>query len=269
MAHVLRDFLYLDTGIVDNYLAGIAGQFEEKIVETHEKSGSLSGEVGIAPAKLGGELGSKSIVEVTKQPVISDAAKFHRLYTALENLSSGESDMPFIQYHEFMDPQLWNALSRDSVIEVLVNVTLSKLTTLVQASKWVGRWNDIAQRATGHSFISESDRPNIELAEQISEATISEKGLPVVLKFVESPEYKLVVYLNPQYLRVAVGELTRGQITAFCKVQRKLDSRSKLELFDPLEAVENIGGGRAARRASSRQRRYEIPFVPRLLWFYP
>lgn len=259
MAHVLRDFLYLDTSIVDNYLAAIGNQFDEKIVETREKSGGLSGEVGISPAKIGGELGSKSIVEVTRQPVLSDAAKFQRLYTALESFSSESSGVPLVQYHEFMNPQLWDALSRDAVIEVLGNLALSKLTSLVQASKWASRWNNIAQTITGQSFISESDRPKIDLAEQVSEATVAEKGLPVILKFAGSPEYKLVSYLNPQYLKVALGDLTRGQVTIFCKVQSKLNSQGKLELFDPLEAVESIGAGRAARRKAQSAKKNQQP----------
>lgn len=59
------------------------------------------------------------------------------------------------------------------------------------------------------------------------------------MKPLNSSEYTFIAYLNPEYLRVTRNRLV-SEVTVFCKIQRKLKDREKLDLFDPLASIQQI-----------------------------
>jgi hypothetical protein len=83
MNHILRNFLYLDTQLVDDYLSSIeGGLYEETIVEKTQSVGGGNIEGGIEIFKGNGKKESTNGTEVTKQVRKTDSANFQRLYVS-------------------------------------------------------------------------------------------------------------------------------------------------------------------------------------------
>jgi hypothetical protein len=247
MAHIFRNFLYLDQQLLNDYLAGIDLYAEEKVVETTEKSGSLTGEAGIASFKGSGEKGSKETIEVTKQALTTDAAKFQRLHSYLESLGGYPEGMPFLRFYESMDSTEWMTIVRDNVLEALVNVSLSKISSLGSTTASLAELAKLYQEHTGQNVLDEAAQRAISGFESLAKLE-AEKGIPIIMTIANSPEYKLIAYLNEASLKVDKTRLVSGQVTVFCKIQSKFSPGEKRNLFNPLEAIDKLPMSREQRR---------------------
>ena len=114
----LRNFLYLNENILDDYLSALEGSLPEKIItkekQTTDKKGSLGGKV------VG--VGAEKIVETETQQerTLTPSAKVQLFMDLLQN----EEDIPF---YEFLNDEIWNQLSRDEIVEFMGAIRFSKL----------------------------------------------------------------------------------------------------------------------------------------------
>lgn len=247
-SHVLRSFSYLDHQTLNDYLAalGLAIQ-DESIKATSEKASSISGEGSVSILKSGGKSDSKEVTETTKQVIYTDAAKFQMLYAQLEQEEDG------FGYYETMDDESWGNIGRNDIIEVAVDLSLTKIATMSVATNEISRLANLAELFSGEVLLDAKTKQIITAIELLAQME-TETGIPVIMSVLNSPNYKLVSYLNPDFLRVEKSRLS-GEATVFCKVQRKLQDREKYDLFDPLKAIAQVPMNRKQRRASAKSRK--------------
>ena len=79
----LRNFLYLNTKIVEDYIAAIDGyvydEESQEFASSSEKT--VNGGLGIKAVSTGGSHNGKQSEEIKRSVKISDAAKFDKIYS--------------------------------------------------------------------------------------------------------------------------------------------------------------------------------------------
>ena len=235
--YVLRNYLYLDKQIVDDSLAAIEGAlYDETIVQTQEKGQNLSGDLhaevsAIGGAGLGAGRSSSAKTEITKQAQLTDAAKFQRVYGRLEKEDG-------FQYYDVVDQTTWENFDRGDLLELEVSISTTRISSLAEFAESAKGLADLAEALTGQSPLDQKTREIIDGIKLLGRME-SEKGIPITLKPLNSSEYTFIAYLNPEYLRVTRDSLV-GEVTVFCKIQRKLKDREKLDLFDLFASMQQL-----------------------------
>lgn len=226
LSHVLRNFLYLDRQMVDDFLAGIEiGLYEEEQVKlTKEKGGSITGKGGVPflSGEVEGEL--RKSEEITKQVIMTDAAKFQRLYGHLEKEKAFE-------YYESVNPDIWSSFGKDSLLEAGVTISFSNMDAMADTVSNLSNLASLVESFTGESVLDENSKVTIQGVKGVAKMQ-AEKGIPAKMTFIGSPGFTLVTYLNPDSLRVDRAQVV-GEVTVLCKVQRMFSEGEKLDLFEP------------------------------------
>lgn len=240
---LLRNFLYLDLGMLDGYLAAIEGALTNEEIRTIQRQGgSVSGEAGVTGLKIGGTSGSTETKE-SQRRLFTDAAKFQRLYLELE-----ADDIP---YFETMDEETWGELSRNQVLELGVVVDLPKIHQWANAIDEVSRVADVVKNVTGHNPIDQAAEEAITGLRRLSDLEAA-RNIRVVMSLSGEHRFKLVADLAPEFLRVPLHRMVT-EATVFCKVLRKLSPGEKMELFDPLSSTSSLPMNRHQRRSQAKR----------------
>lgn len=240
MNHILRNFLYLDKQLVDDYLSSIeGGLYEETIVEKTQSVGGGNIEGGIGIFKGSGKKESSNGTEVTRQVKKTDSANFQRLYAYLEKENS-------FGYYELITQETWTGFGRNAIIEGIGSFRFSKMEDMIGLVNQLDSLAGVMEAATGQTLIDESALESIKGFKAL-EKIQQDKGIPTVFSFVSSPEYKLVSYLNPIYLKVPKEQMI-GEINIFCKIQRILPKNEKIELVELMPSLKNLNLNRNQRR---------------------
>jgi len=235
--YVLRNYLYLDKQMVDDSLAAIEGAlYDETIVQTQEKGQNLSGDLhaempAFGGAGLGAGRSSSAKTEITKQAQLTDAARFQRVYGHLEKEDG-------FQYYDVIDSTIWRNFERGDLLELDISISPTRIGILAEFAENAKGLADLAEALTGKSPIDEKTQEAINGIKLLGRME-SEKGIPITMKLLNGSEFTFIAYLNPEYLRVTRDRLL-GEVTVFCKIQRKLKEREKLDLFDPLASIQKL-----------------------------
>jgi hypothetical protein len=242
-AQILRSFSYYDKQFIEDALAALEGALisESTIVQTQESEKSLTGDgqagiSGIARADLKRTTGSSAKTEVTKQAVMTDASKFQRLYTLLDD----EVDSGF-QYYDNINSDMWSNFEKGDILELELSLSPSHLCIMTSAMRDLMGIAKVIGNRTGKSIfdsISKEQLSSLEMLMSLEELE-SQKNVPVKMNPREHEAPTFVAYLNPEYLRVPRGHIS-GEYTVFGKIQRKLKEDETLDLFNPLAAIETI-----------------------------
>jgi len=233
--------MYFDTQLVEDYLAAIKGEIyeEETIVEKEENVGG--GSIGAKVAGVGGE-GKKEKTtgrEVRKRVKKTDSSLFQDLYSTLESEDA-------FDYYETIIQKKWENIKRNSLLEVNVSARFSKLEGLTDLVEQMGSLVNLVETTTGQNIIDDEAEKAIKGLKGLGQLQ-DNKGIPCVFNFESSSEYKLISYLNPKFLKVEKEQMI-GELTLFCKVQRKLAEDEEFELVDLFSSFKNLNLNREQRR---------------------
>lgn len=212
----LRNFLYLNTKVVEDYIAAIDGYTydEESQAISTSKENSVSGKGAIGVASGNGSHIGKQSEEVKRSVHISDAAKFEKIYKYLH--SDNEDGL---KYYEFISETEYDNLYRDDFLEVLVTARFSKMKELTDSVK------KIAELAAVFETITDQQILDKKAAEAVNGFTAlgqmkSGKEIACVFEF-DNGKYPLVAYLDDSYFRCGQDSFV-GQAYLLCKIVRKV-----------------------------------------------
>jgi hypothetical protein len=171
---ILRNFMYLDTQLLEDYLLAIKGELyeEETIVEKEEHIGG--GLIGAKVAGIGGE-GKKEKTtgrEVRKRVKMTESALFHELYSILE------SEQAF-SYYEAITPDIWDNIKRNFLLEVNVSARFSMLDSLTDLLEQIESLTNLVETTTGQNMIDAQAAEAIKGLKGLGEMQ-SNKGVPCV-----------------------------------------------------------------------------------------
>lgn len=238
----LRSFLYLDTGIVDEYYAAInGGLYDEELQAISSKNnGSLGAGLN---TKILNATGSKSNVEeetVTRSLKNVYASKFDTIY---KYVSTDDDEQ--LLYYELLNEDSFNSLTRDCYIEVPVKARFSRLKDFTDSARLLGDLVSAFEPLFGEDFVDDNAKESIQGLNVLGEMT-SNKGAACVFEF-EDRKFPLIAYIKEEYIKCSREQfLNEGYL--FCKVIKKIPKGQKIELDEVFDSVVKLASNREERR---------------------
>ncbi|MDR0944536.1 MAG: hypothetical protein LBM41_08425 [Ruminococcus sp.] len=235
----LRSFLYLDTKILNDYISAMDGYVydAETRTENYTKQNTANAKAGIAIAAVGGQLGEKSTEEVKKEVRISDAAKFDRVLTYLEEDNN--------IYYELLTSDIFSSLHRDDFLEVLVLPRFSKMKELVNTAKNLEELAEVFQSFSEKTMIDKKAQDVLNGMKKFDEYN-SKKDITCVFNFIDKT-FPIIASLDKRYFKVDQEQFV-GQVNLLCKIQQKIEKGNNIELDEIFETVKNLPLNRNQKR---------------------
>jgi hypothetical protein len=217
----LRNFIYLDTASLDDYLAALEGySIEGSVDQTQIEKNDKSAKAGYKIIEAGG--GVQKSTETKKSFAITDAAKFQRLYELLEKDES-------IRYLDMFDEEIWRQIRRGDILEVEANIRLPQSYNMGQMVGEIAPLMNIIEAFGDETVVDEKTRKALGGIGQV--AKLSEgKPVPIIFESISTPNFSFTANLSQKFIRVANNEL-EDQAIVFGKVKRILAKGEQVEVF--------------------------------------
>jgi hypothetical protein len=234
---MLRNFLFLDTVTMENYLATLEGSVVEgPIVQKeagHKKKGLKGGVNHIA--KVEGSYASETAAEISQTRIVNDAAKFQRLYELLER--------EHLQYLDAFDEGIWSQLKRGELLEVQARIRIPELLQLFQSAESLAPILNIV-KALGKSQTIDSETESMLHAAGEFGKFLGAKPVPLVFEAPSTPGYQFVADLPRQFLHCELSDL-QGEAIVLGKILRVLPEGKEREVFSliptPIASLDKAG----------------------------
>lgn len=238
----LRNFLYLNTKVIEDYIAAIDGytydEESQAIATSSENTLAGKGAIGIASGN-GSHTGRQS-EEIKRSVRISEAAKFEKIH---KYLKSDEDDG--LKYFEFLSDTDYDALYRDDFLEVLVTARFSKMKELTDSVKKIAELAAAFETITDQQIL---DKKAVEAVNGFSALGQIKSGKEIACVFeFEDGKYPLVAYLDESYFRCGQESFV-GQAYLLCKIIRKVPKGQSIKLDEIFDDIKKLPLNRAQRR---------------------
>lgn len=236
----LRNFLYLNTKILEDYLSVIDGftYEEEEQAIANSSENTISGSGGIPIVKGEGAHSGKKEKEIKRMVKINHSAKFDKLYKYLESYED-------LEYFEKLSEKEFNRLMRDDFIEVLVTPRFSKLKALADTAKQFSVMLTKFQELTDEITFDKKSRQVIDGIGALDQLN-SDKEISCVFEF-ENKKYPLVSCLDSSFFRCEQESFV-GQEYLLCKIVRKVPVGQNIKLDEIFEKFKDLPLNRYQRR---------------------
>lgn len=239
----LRNFLYLNTKILEDYLSAIDGfTYDEELQEiqnVNEKT--VGGRTGVKILSGNGEIATKKVGEVKRSVYISDAAKFDKLFKYLQLSDEGEQ----IKCCESLTEEEFNSLHRDDFLEALVASRFSKMKEMTDGVAKLADLTKIIQDVSNEEILDKEAKEAMNGFFALGKFRES-KEISCVFNF-EDDKYPLVAYLDKSYFRCNTSEFI-GESYLFCKIIRKVQKGKSIKLDEIFDDIKKLPLNRAQRR---------------------
>jgi hypothetical protein len=250
---VLRQFLYLDTDLVRQFLAQLeGGAYEQEAQRLRESRGrDTGGELGAsglgarAGIKAGRSSGQEEEVERTVQQ--TPEAAYARLYDLLNAQQA-------IQWLEAFDAAIWDQLRRGELIEVETVVAVSTFARYAQLGQQMGPLMDVMQ-AFGEP-IDEEAKAALAMLGNVGQMLGS--ATPFVGRAPGAPEFKFVGSVTEAGLRLDLDQLD-GEATLAAKIQRKLTADERYTILDFIPGIRGLAAHERAEMEKDLANSPEMP----------
>lgn len=215
----LREFLYLDTRLVDNYLAQVEGGLYEESRTRAEGTSGLEGKAGVKSGVLDiGAGGQKVSVSETERVVReTPEARFNRLYEFLD-----------AEPQDGLSGNLWPIADKGVFWEVECEVSVSSI------SRMFGQLDQIGEiAALAEAFGSEIPGFSAKMRQQVDAlASRVDPSKFVAEGYLSDNQPRFAFKLDKEFLRVGMDDL-EAELSVLGKVEGKWpdgDTRSLVDL---------------------------------------
>lgn len=239
----LRNFLYLNTKVVEDYVAAIDGYtYDEESQAIATSSENAIGAKGGVPALSGsGTHTQKKEEEIKRAVKISDAAKFDKVYKYLQS-----DDDDGLMYYELISEKVYTELSRDSFLEVLVTARFSKMKELTNNITKIAELASVFETITDQQILDKKANEAITGFTALGQFK-TQKEIACVFEF-EDQKYPLVAYLDEAYFKCGQESFV-GQEYLLCKVIRKVPKGQSIKLDEIFDNIKKMPLNRTQRRS--------------------
>ena len=226
----LRNILYIDNNIIDDYVSQIDGYTyeEETIIDSSTKDKSASAGIGFSKFNSEGKFGKQNAFSSTKNVKITDASKLDKIIKYLE-----ENDE--LKYYENLTEQLWNDIRRDDFLELLVTPRFSKMREVSNMAKSLNNMINAFQPYVNENMLDDKTKEALSGFESISNLN-NDSTISCVCNF-EDKNYPIVA---------------KSECYLLCKVQRKIESGKNIELDEIFDEFKNLNLNREQKRKMSK-----------------
>lgn len=238
----LRNFLYLNTKVIEDYIAAIDGYTydEESQAIATSSENALVGKGALGIASGSGSHTGKQSEEIKRSVHISDAAKFEKVH---KYLRSDEEDG--LKYFEFLTDTDYNGLYRDDFLEVLVTARFSKMKELTDSVIKIAELAAVFETITDQQILDKKATEAVQGFSALGQIK-SGKELACVFEFADG-KYPIVAYLDESYFRYNQDNFV-GQSYLLCKIIRKVPKGESIKLDEIFEDIKKLPLNRAQRR---------------------
>lgn len=243
---ILRTFAYLDEHIIDDFLAQIEGgvldgSYTRKTTTSKGKGGGVKARAHIFEADVSGNTSSSTEEEMKLKETAP--VKFTRLYDSL-------NDNELIQPLNGFDQTIYDQVSVGEIIESRGVARLPQWEHIKQA---VDEFGNLAQLMP--YFGQSVDQETMDQLDGFSRlAAMKDTGdTYIILSPDGAPSFKIVAKVGMQQLQRTKQDL-EGEVTILGKVQRRLEKRETIDVFQLIRntaVLENLN--RAQRRNMAKQ----------------
>ena len=238
----LRNFLYLNTKVVEDYIAAIDGytydEETQEVATSNENAVTGKGALGVASGS-GSHTGKQS-EEIKRSVRISDAAKFEKVH---KYLRSDEDDG--LKYYEFLTDEDYTGLYRDNFLEVLVTARFSKMKEITDSVKKFAELAAVLETVTDQKLLDKKATEAVQGFLALGQMK-SGKEIACVFEF-EDGKHPLVAYLDENYFRCGQDNFV-GQAYLLCKIIRKVPKGQSIKLDEIFDDIKKLPLNRAQRR---------------------
>lgn len=236
---ILRNFLFLDTDTVSDYLSTLEGYIEEEVDQTQTERERRKGEL---PA---GSQASEAATQTKRRLAVTDAAQFQRLYELLQSTDD-------FRYLDRADFEIWNSLQRNKLLEVQVTLRIPRILLQLQQAQSMAPYIEL-MKLIGQDPLSDPKTEEAFVGITSLNELLRDKPVPLLFEFASTPRFKFFASLPHQYLRCNLADL-QGEATVFGKVHRIIDSTKKEEVYSILPEMEALVPTRKQRQALQSKR---------------
>lgn len=238
----LRNFLYLNTKVVEDYIAAIDGYtYDEETQEVATSSeNALTGKGALGVASGSGSHTRKQSEEIRRSVHIGDAAKFEKVH---KYLRSDEEDG--LKYFEFLTDEDYTKLFRDDFLEVLVTARFSKMKELTDSVKKLAELAAVFETITDQRLLDPMATEAVQGFAALGQLK-SGKEMACVFEF-EDGKHPLVAYLDESFFRCGQDNFV-GQAYLLCKIIRKIPKGQSIKLDEIFDDIKKMPLNRSQRR---------------------
>jgi hypothetical protein len=226
---ILRQFLYLNESLVDEFLAQVEGGLFDSEDEREGSGGGRNLGAGASAGPVRAEAASHRNTDQSRQRVVRQTpeSRFDRLHVAL-------SEAEMVQPMQAVDKAIWSQLRRGEILEIEAVTRLSGTATLFRMTEQVTALLPLMDLFGGE--VDSEARENIEKLAEFMKLSGGSASVPIIAELVDSPDYQFVCHLESRSLRVAADAI-EGEVTILGKIQRLLAEKETLAAGDLMPGI--------------------------------
>lgn len=235
---MLRSFYYLDTTVLNDYVAQINGFVadKEEITITDNKNKNASASIGTNNIGLSGSVGKDGSIESHTSAKITDSAKFESVYKWIDSEEG-------IKFYDIIDENVFNDIFRGAHIEVEAKPRRSKLSVLVNLAEKISNINSVYSNTKQGNLLNKDDKNIFNFAKTLGEFVQNDKTY-LVFEF-PNGKYPFITRIDNKFLLKGIEELD-FECTLFCKIKRVLNKGEQYkvdDIFSAFSEIESISNG--------------------------
>ena len=219
---MLRDFLYLDRSLIQDFLSQVEGGLIEEETERNAITGrgGVGGRLSAGPAGVNADRSRETIQETQAVIRQSAASEFDRLYRVL----LGE-DLVILE--EVSQPRVVDEIRRKQFLEVDARVVASGLQQFASIATLFAA---IAPHARTLGEEGQLDQESMEKLEALAAMSGQGGAVGVIATVVGEVGLKIGLELDPAWVQVAAWDV---EATVLLKVQRRVLAGERYMVGDP------------------------------------
>lgn len=217
---VLRDFIFLNTNMLNNYLSTIEGYSAEEFDYTESEKGQKGGKLGYSPI-VEGNASSETSRETKGKRVLTPPAQFQKFYETLEKQAQ-------IKHLDLFDEEYWVDIQKGEILEIQAKVRIPAFIMQLEQVQGFTPLINLMQKY-GPGIVKDSDLVVLEGISDVRKITES-KPIPLLFQAASTPRFNFTADLPREHI---TGNLTdfQGEAAVFGKVQRIISKGQKLDVF--------------------------------------
>lgn len=239
---ILRNFLYLNEQMLNDYLSAIEGFTPTKVTQTAKQTNAKNVGVEVGSKLISGNFGraGNNELETHMEVQITAASKVQKLIDYLSN------EEP-VKFYDYIDYEIWKSIQRDEIVEFMGTVRFSKLKEIANAVNELEKLCDIIKDFSDiNDIIDKKTQKNMQGLKRLSEMQNGNE-VPCVLSFSTLKEYQAVCFLDKSCFNVQPENFI-GDVTILCKIQKKVSQGQNIELNDIFKPFRELPLNREQRR---------------------
>jgi hypothetical protein len=220
----LRQFLYYDESLVDDFLSqlegGQTGEVKRREQLQRDRKGELN--VGTGPLKAGGGRGRSATEETEAVIRQGRASNFERLHELLE----GANELTEI---EDLDEETWLSIKRGSLLEIDAQITVPQMARLFSDPEAFTSLAALIKTVSPESIDAEGEKI-LDMIGLLAKSGVGQGGTLTAVGNPPGSPYKLVMRLDRKF--IIPGAELDGEATTLVKMARKLKEHDKELVID-------------------------------------